>query len=140
VILSFMSTSTQAISLVGASVQVLDGRYDDGWETDLPRRVDELSMYRVCGVYDTIPDGLDAMAPGPVLGAYLAAVDVNRLCGYDRVVVLRAHQRMVSHYQAKLFEDMVAVRDTYRDRGLDLEGAGESGADEIRYITWRAPP
>ncbi len=135
-----MSTSTQAISLVGASAQVLDGRYDDGWETDLPRRVDELSMYRVCGVYDMIPDGLDSMAPGPVLGAYLAAVDVNRLCGYDRVVVLRAHQRMVSHYQAKLLTDMVAVRDAYRDRGHDLEGAGESGADEIRYITWRAPP
>ncbi|MFV1963312.1 MAG: DUF222 domain-containing protein, partial [Acidimicrobiia bacterium] len=100
--------------------------------TDLPRRVEESSRYRVSGVYDTISEGLDAMAPGPVLGAYLSAVDVKRLCGYDRVVVLRAHQRMVSHYQAKLFEDMVAVRDTYRDRGLDLEGAGESGADEIR--------
>ena len=112
-----MSTSTQAVGLVGDSGQVLDGRYDDGWETDFPRRVDGSSFYGVSGVPDSIPDGLDSMAPGPVLAAFLANVDVDRLCGFDRVVVLRAHQRMVSHYQAKLFTDMVAVRDAYRDRG-----------------------
>jgi hypothetical protein len=72
------------------------------------------------------------MAPGPVLGAYLSNVDVNRLSGYDRVVVLRAHQRMVSHYQARLFADMVAIRDAYSDMGDDRESAAMSGADEIR--------
>jgi uncharacterized protein DUF222 len=126
-----MSTSTQAssvqvVGLVGDSGQVLDGRYDDGWESDFPRRVDETSTY------DTIPDGLDRMAPGPVLAAFLASVEVDRLCGYDRVVVLRAHQRMVSHYQAKLLTDMVAVRDEYRDMGRGRVDAGEHGADEIR--------
>jgi hypothetical protein len=72
------------------------------------------------------------MAPGPVLAAYLSNVDVNRLSGFDRVVVLRAHQRMVSHYQAKLFTDMVAIRDAYSEMGDDRVRAGESGADEIR--------
>jgi len=131
-----MSTSTQAatqvVGLVGDSGQVLDGRYDDGWETDFPRRVDESSTYGVVGVVDSIPDGLDRMAPGPVLATYLANVDVDRLCGYDRVVVLRAHQRMISHYQAKLFADMVAVRDVYHDMWADRARAGEYGADEIR--------
>ena len=127
-----MSTSTQAVGLVGDSGQNLGGRYDDGWETDFPRRVDELSTYGTSGVVDSIPEGLDRMAPGPVLAAYLANVDVDRLCGYDRVVVLRAHQRMVSHYQAKLFEDMVSVRDAYRDMGHDHARAGEYGADEVR--------
>jgi len=111
---------------VGDSGQDLGGRYDDGWETDFPRRVDESSAF------DSIPDGLDRVAPGPILGAYLANVDVNRLCGYDRVVVLRAHQRMVSHHQAQLIEDMVAVRDVYREMGDDRVGAATCGADEIR--------
>jgi hypothetical protein len=89
-----MSTSAQAVG----PGRVRDGRYDDGWLTDFPRRVDDASPYGTSGVFEGIPDGLDRMAPGPVLGAYLANVDVNRLCGFDRVVVLRAHQRMVSHY------------------------------------------
>ncbi|MCJ7779409.1 MAG: hypothetical protein MUQ27_01140, partial [Acidimicrobiia bacterium] len=45
-----------------------------------------------------VPDGLDEMRPGPILGAFLAAIEVDTLSGYDRVVVLRAHQRMVSHH------------------------------------------
>ncbi len=126
-----MSTSTQAsyiqaLALVGDSDRVLDDRYDDGWDTDFPRLVDEPSTY------DSIPDGLDRMAPGPVLGAFLASVDVDRLCGYDRVVVLRAHQRMISHYQAKLYEDMVAIRGAYSDMGQDHALSVECGADEIR--------
>ncbi|RLA50218.1 MAG: hypothetical protein DRQ98_13145 [Gammaproteobacteria bacterium] len=51
-------------------------------------------------VYETIPARLDVMAPGPVMGAFLSSVDVSRLSGYDQVVVLRAHQRMASFYQA----------------------------------------
>ena len=50
-----------------------------------------------------IPDGLDEMVPGPYLAAILSATDVSCLSGYDRVVVLRAHQRLVSHYSAQLY-------------------------------------
>jgi hypothetical protein len=59
-----------------------------------------------------IPRGLDDMEPGPVLGAFLSSIDVHALSGYDQIVVLRAHQRMASHYQAKSYEDMTAVTDT----------------------------
>lgn len=118
-----MSTSTQASSWVEDSAQDLDGRYDDGWETDFPR------LPHGSSAYDSIPDGLDRMAPGPVLGTYLASVDVSRLSGYDRVVLLRAHQRMVAHYQAKLYEDMVSIRDVFSDMGDD---AGMVAASEIQ--------
>jgi hypothetical protein len=72
------------------------------------------------------------MAPGPVLAAYLSSVDVSLLSGYDRVKVLRAHQRMVAHYQAKLYEDMASVRDAYRDMDNDHEHAAMLAATEVR--------
>jgi hypothetical protein len=80
----------------------------------------------------SIPDRLDQMAPGPVLGAFLSSLDVDRLSGYDRVVVLRAHQRMVSHYQAKLSQGMVSIRDAFREAGDDIESAAMVAASEIR--------
>lgn len=103
-----------------------DDRYDDGWETDFPR------LPHGSSTYDSIPDGLDRMAPGPVLGNYLASVDVNRLSGYDRVVVLRAHLRMVAHYQAKLYEDMASIRQIFRDSGDDDVDAAMVAASEIQ--------
>ncbi|GMR01770.1 MAG: HNH endonuclease signature motif containing protein [Acidimicrobiia bacterium] len=39
---------------------------------------------------------------------------------------------MISHYQAKLYEDMVAVRDVYCDMGDDRVRAGEYASDENR--------
>ena len=94
--------------------------------TDLPR-------HRIGASSDGhIPDRLDQMAPGPVLAAYLSSVDVSTLSGHDRVVVLRAHQRMVAHYQAKLYDDMVSVRDVFREMGDDSEDAAAMAASEIR--------
>ncbi len=49
------------------------------------------------------------MPPGPALASALAAVDVRRLSGYDRVVVLRAQARMRNHYDAATCDSMVAV-------------------------------
>ena len=59
--------------------------------------------------------GLEGMAPGAELGVVLASIDVGCLSGYDRVVVLRARQRLVSHYQAKMYEDRVSVADALHD-------------------------
>jgi hypothetical protein len=50
-----------------------------------------------------IPPGLDEMLPGPVLATFLSAVDMTRVPGYDRVVVLRAHERLTLHYQAHTY-------------------------------------
>ena len=58
-----------------------------------------------------IPAGLDRMEPGPALAGFLASIDVDRVSGHDRVVVLRAHQRMASHYQAQVYAAMASVAD-----------------------------
>ncbi len=120
---------------VDDSPQAPDGRHDDGWETDFPRLSGESSAG------DTIPDGLDRMRPGPVLGTYLSTVDIERLSGYDRVVVLRAHQRMVSHYQAKLYDGMASICDVFLEKGDDPVDASMSAAAEIRaalHLTHRS--
>ncbi len=85
--------------------------------------------------YDGIPARLDDMAPGPVMGAFLSSVDVTKLSGYDQIVVLRAHQRMASYYQAATYQDMAAVNTTmstfdgYHQRDID---ASEMAAAEVR--------
>ncbi len=125
-LLSSMSSSLQALRLVDGSVQDPDRRFDDGWETDFPRLPLESSINM------SIPDGMDQMPPGPELGAILASVDVHGLSGYDRVVVLRAHQRMVAHHQAQLYDAMVSIRDQFIRDGWDSVDAGACGAAEIR--------
>ena len=79
-----------------------------------------------------VPRRLDEMEPGPVLAGFLASVDVTRLSGHDRVVVLRAHQRMASHYNARIYEDMAAVTDSMEQMGDDPLLAAETAAAEIR--------
>jgi hypothetical protein len=81
-------------------------------------------------VGERLPEGLDSMRPGSGLAAALEGVDVSRLSGYDRIVALRAHQRLVSHYQARMCQDMEAVVEVLDD-GNSMEAA-ISGAAEIR--------
>ncbi|GIU92835.1 MAG: hypothetical protein KatS3mg011_1741 [Acidimicrobiia bacterium] len=63
----------------------------------------------------SLPDGLDSWQPGPELAALLSTVDVDELPAGDRVVVLRAYQRMASHMQAKVYRTMTAILDAYRE-------------------------
>lgn len=81
---------------------------------------------------DTIPPGLDQMTPGPVLAGFLSAIDVTTVSGYDRVVVLRAHQRMASHYQAHAYNDMTAISTVLAEDGEDPNYVNEMAAAEIR--------
>lgn len=62
--------------------------------------------------FEPIPPGLDRMTPGVELAAFLTSIDVDRVSPHDRIVVLRAHQRMRSFYDAHLYRDMTAVLDT----------------------------
>lgn len=81
-----------------------------------------------------IPAGLDRMPAGPALGAILASIDVDAVSGHDRVVVLCAHRRMVSHFQAQVYASMAAVAD-HMDRvefPEDRDLAWEAAATEIR--------
>ena len=81
---------------------------------------------------DGVPPGLDEMAPGPVLAAFLSGVDTDALSGYDRVVVLRAHQRMASHYQAHTYSDMAGIVDVLDDPSGRFEDTTEMASAEIR--------
>jgi len=79
-----------------------------------------------------IPAGLDVMVPGPALAGWLSSLEVHRLSGRDRVTVLRAHQRMASHYAALVFDDMDAVAEELEGVGGDTMAAAEAAAAEIR--------
>lgn len=83
-------------------------------------------------MFDTIPPGLDDMDPGPVLAAFLSSVDVDDVVGYDRIVILRAHQRMASHYSAMVYKDMGAVADALDCATGDPVSDGEAAEAEIR--------
>ncbi|MCL1594618.1 MAG: HNH endonuclease [Actinomycetia bacterium] len=87
-------------------------------------------------VFDGVPPGLDAMEPGPVLAGWLSSIDVSEISGLDRVILLRAHQRMASHYHAQMYADMTAVADAIRtdvyEPVPDPQDAAEAAAAEIR--------
>ena len=92
-----------------------------------------LDVYDATSDHDEgIPAGLDAMEPGPILAAFLASIDVTRVSGYDRIVVLRAHQRLVSHYTASLYADMAAVVDVLDDAETKRCDAAQAAAAEVR--------
>ena len=79
-----------------------------------------------------IPPGLDDLEPGPVLGALLSAIDVDRVSGYDRIVVLRAHQRMMSHHQARVWAAMGSIADAYDPDRQRRPDDIEMAATEVR--------
>ena len=81
---------------------------------------------------EAIPARLDAMEPGPVLAAWLSSVDVDTLSGYDRVVVLRAHQKMASHYSAHVYADMASLAEVLDDPECDPVWVAEAASAEIR--------
>jgi Domain of unknown function (DUF222)/HNH endonuclease len=81
---------------------------------------------------DRLPPDLDEWEPGPMLGGLLSAIEVSELSGHDRVLFLRAHQRMASHHQARMYEAMAAVSDTLAEELDDLAVTEEAAAAEIR--------
>ncbi len=83
-------------------------------------------------VSDTDTRVLDQLPPGPALAQLLDAIDLEAISGDDRVAVLRAHQRMASHYAARVYGDMAAVSDAISDLDDDPALAHEAAAAEIR--------
>jgi hypothetical protein len=86
------------------------------------------------GEAHTIPDRLDEMEPGPFVAAILATTNAEALSGHDRIVFLRAQQRMASHYSAGVYHTMAAVTEHMRktDPFEDYTFATEAAAAEIR--------
>ncbi len=77
-------------------------------------------------------DGLDDIEPGWTLAVWLSRINLDELSGHDRVVVLRAHQRMASHYTAQTYDAMASVSDSISEIDDDPQLATESAAAEIR--------
>ena len=64
------------------------------------------------------------MAPGPELAALLAGLDRSLLNGHEMVIVLQARARLVSHFQAEMYADMMEV-------ALSPAGDASSRAERI---------
>jgi len=91
-------------------------------------------------IHRCIPPGLDEMEPGPVLAAFLDSIDVSAVSGFDRIVVLAAHKKMASHYEAQTYRDMTAVADYYvEEEETDPEFAPEAAAAEVRAALTLTP-
>ncbi len=96
-------------------------------------KIDNLIEETVARQTQGIPAGLDEMEPGPFLGIVLSGVDLDLLSGNDRIAVLRARQRMASHYTAETYEAMASIVTAYQDEeGSDYEGAADGAAFELR--------
>ncbi len=85
----------------------------------------------------TIPPEVAHIEPGIVLGAVLSKIDIDALSGHDRVIILAAHQRMASYYQAQVYASMASVADAVaealgNDGETDLELVDDACSSEIR--------
>ena len=82
--------------------------------------------------YYPIPPGLDSMKPGIELAALLGGIDVDRVSPDDRIIVLRAHDRMASYYQAHRLRAMASVVDAMAEtedpQFAEPDAAAEIGA------------
>lgn len=83
-------------------------------------------------MFDADDRVLDQLPPGPALAALLAAIDEHGITPENRVVVMRARQRLASHYAAGVYADMTAISDAMQDIDDDPQIAHESAAAEIR--------
>ena len=72
------------------------------------------------------------MAPGPELTAAIAAMEREGFDGYDRLVALKAYTRLVSHFQAKAYEQMAAINELISEWDGDGEEAFDSAVAEVR--------
>ncbi|MEN8233543.1 MAG: DUF222 domain-containing protein [Actinomycetota bacterium] len=95
--------------------------------------VDEMIGTAAASQMRGIPSGLDEMEPGPFLAIVLSGIDPDTLSGFDRITVIRARTRLVSHYAAELYGDMAGLVDSFRhEEGCDRQSAAEGAAYELR--------
>jgi hypothetical protein len=88
---------------------------------------------------DSVHPGLDDVGPSVELAAWVSTVDRTKLSGSDRLAVIRAHQRLISHYQAQMYRDMHAIKDLFHDmEGIaDRVDAAFATEAEVRVaLTW----
>jgi hypothetical protein len=80
---------------------------------------------------DWVPASLDTMEPGHELACVLSAINVNDCTGYDRIRVLKAHERMRSFHSAQLYQAMTAVVDAVDSDDIATEFVEEAATAEV---------
>ena len=80
---------------------------------------------------DWILGHLEVIPPGYGLAAVLDDIDIHACEGCDRIRVLRAHQRMTTHYQALTYHAMTSVVDAMADDADESAFAEEAAAVEV---------
>ncbi|WP_204052459.1 HNH endonuclease signature motif containing protein [Microbispora siamensis] len=92
------------------------------------------------GAPAAIPEGLAAMPPGAELAQMLAAIDVERVSGFDTVEVLKAAYRQSCHDRARFLHALleVGLREQFTgDSVVRLEVPDEFAPDEARAaLAW----
>jgi hypothetical protein len=84
---------------------------------------------------------MDRLVPGLILAAMVTTVEDQNLSGYDRIVVLKARQRMVSFFQAQVCESMASISRLMDEMEADPEIAHDAAAAELGaalHLTRRA--
>ncbi|MGH8923554.1 MAG: hypothetical protein ACRDWA_02735 [Acidimicrobiia bacterium] len=67
------------------------------------------SLFDPPGTDSLLPPDLAETAPGSGLGNVLAAIDSPSLSRYERVQLIGAYQRMISHYQACFYREIASL-------------------------------
>ena len=78
-----------------------------------------------------LPAQWEQMEPSPTLAAFLSMVGDVSFSGHDPILLLKAYQRLVSFFQARLYEVMASVSDLMSELEPDPEAAFVSAAAEI---------
>ncbi len=78
-----------------------------------------------------VPESLDTMEPGPELACVLSAINVNECSGYDRIRVLKAHERMRSFHSSQMYQAMTAVVDVVDAEDMAADYVEEAAAAEV---------
>ena len=82
-------------------------------------------------IVEWVPESLDTMEPGHELACVLSAINVDDCTAYDRVRVLKAHQRMRSFHSAQLYQAMNAVADAIDPEDMPEDVVEKAAAAEV---------
>lgn len=78
-----------------------------------------------------VPASLEVVPPGAVLAAMLDDIDVEMASGFDRVRVLRAHERMQAHYAARSLHTIAGVMEALDESDLVEDCVEDATSAEI---------
>ena len=78
-----------------------------------------------------VPESLDTMEPGHELACVLSSINVGDCTPYDRIRVLKAHERMRSFHSAQLYQAMMAVVDVIDPEDMAFQHVEDSAAAEV---------